>query len=196
MALDPCRDLSPAAWITSAGIPWHQLVTFGPQAFESYAHLRFLPDPDAPGQEEADALVDPDVPGEDDLLGRALTVLGDHTHTPDDEYFCVWDGWGRPPSLKGMPVVAVPHRRYLMFRGTLTDYADWVSPGTAGLAAEGLAPPALIWPADRAWCVARDVDPHYAGIGATRRAVARLVAHPVLDVVPADPTRQQPTYGP
>ena len=93
----------------------------------------------------------PDVPGEDDLLGRALTVLGDHTHTPDDEYFCVWDGWGRPPSLKGMPVVAVPHRRYLMFRGTLTDYADWVSPGTAGLAAEGLPPPAPIWPADRAW---------------------------------------------
>ena len=55
-------------------------------------------------------------------------------------------------------------------------------------------PPAFIWPADRSWCVALDVDPHYAGIGARSEAIARLVAHPALDAVEADPQEQQPSY--
>ena len=52
----------------------------------------------------------------------------------------------------------------------------------------------FIWPADHAWCVAHDVDPHYAGIGASSAAVADLLAQPDLDVVPADPRVEQPYY--
>jgi hypothetical protein len=39
------------------------------------------------------------------------------------------------------------------------------------------------------------VDPHWAGIGGTRHLVSRLVTDPRLDVVPADPTQEQPAYG-
>jgi hypothetical protein len=54
--------------------------------------------------------------------------------------------------------------------------------------------PAFVWPADHAWCFASDVDPHWAGIGADRAVVDRLVADRNLDVVHADPEERQPTY--
>jgi len=55
--------------------------------------------------------------------------------------------------------------------------------------------PAFVWPADQAWCVARDVDPHWAGIGGTAHLLSRLLTDPGLDVVPADPAEEQPAYG-
>jgi hypothetical protein len=53
---------------------------------------------------------------------------------------------------------------------------------------------AFIWPADHAWCVANDVDPHWAGIGADVSATGQLLADPRLDVVAADPRVDQPAY--
>lgn len=194
MPLTPCSDLSPAAWITGSGVPWQQLVTFGPQEFPAYARLRFLPDPTSPGQEEPDTLLAPDSPGENAQLGMALEVLGGYTRTPEDLYFCMWDGWGTPPALQGMPMVTVPERSFFLFRGGLKDFADWDSPRMAGITSFDVPPPAFIWPADHAWCIAFDVDPHYAGMGAATQAIAQLVAHPILDVVPGDPTEQQPHY--
>jgi hypothetical protein len=56
--------------------------------------------------------------------------------------------------------------------------------------------PAFIWPADRAWCVTNDVDPHWAGIAATAAAIDDLLASPALDMVRADPTNpRDPTIG-
>jgi hypothetical protein len=54
--------------------------------------------------------------------------------------------------------------------------------------------PAFIWPADHAWCVADDVDPHWAGIGADVSVVEELLADPPLDVVAADPRQDQPAF--
>jgi len=92
-----------------------------------------------------------------------LDVLARHTATPDDCYFCVWDGWGSG---------VVPERR------------RWSS-RTA---------PTSIWPADHAWCITNDVDPHWAGVGAAPAAIAELVDHARLDVVPADSREDQPCY--
>ena len=54
--------------------------------------------------------------------------------------------------------------------------------------------PAFVWPADHAWCFVSDVDPHWAGIGADRGVIDRLVANTRFDVVRADPEERQPTY--
>ena len=54
--------------------------------------------------------------------------------------------------------------------------------------------PAFVWPADQSWCIANDVDPHWAGIGADTSAIEDLVADPRLDVVVADPEEVQPYY--
>jgi hypothetical protein len=111
--------------------------------------------------------------------------------------------WARAPmSLRKRPrtpMVEVPHRSYYLFRGTVEDAARWRADGRPDeLRVEHvrLHPPelAFVWPADRAWCVAFDVDPHWAGIGATRDAIDALVADENLDAVRADPDAEQPRY--
>lgn len=99
-------------------------------------------------------------------------------------------------SIPPVPKVVVPNRAYWLFRGPLVDVGSWDT-------AEGLpyairldtAEPAFVWPADHAWCFALDVDSHWAGIGAHPPLITKLTSDPRLDVVPADPTQGQPSYG-
>lgn len=90
MTLTFCRDLTAAGWIADSDLPWQQLVCFGPAGFDSYARLRFLPDPVGPGHSESEVDADWRV----DQLSTLLEVLATHTATPDDCYFCVWEGFG------------------------------------------------------------------------------------------------------
>lgn len=223
MALTRCNDLSPADWLTDADRSWEQLVEFGPASFAAYGRLRFLADPAYPGQGEND--VEPLDAGASEVaqLRAVLGVLARHTRTPEDCYFCLWEGflpqvhplgaaWPResrphdPDAVPGItpcstyvtrtdPMVVVPHRAYLLFGGALADLDDTGSaalwPGEPGA---GTSTPAFIWPADRAWCIAADVDPHWAGIGADAAAFDELVADPGLDVVRADPRAVLPRY--
>lgn len=111
--------------------------------------------------------------------------------------------WARAPmsprKRPSTPMVVVPNRRYYLFRGTVEDAARWREDGSSDeLRVEHvrLRPPelAFVWPADRAWCVAFDVVPHFAGIGAAADVVEVLVADPGLDAVAADPDAEQPRY--
>jgi hypothetical protein len=198
MPLAPCTDLSAADWITTSDRPWDQLIEFGPAGFPAYARLRFIPDPAYAGQSENDVEIDEGAPSETDQLRMALEVLARRTTTPDDCYFCLWEGWGlegigAPASRRSL--VVVPHRAYLLFHGSVTDLGERGSatrwPGQPKL---GWSDPAFIWPADHAWCVANDVDPHWAGIGAPASAIEQLIADPRLDVALADPQTDQPRF--
>ena len=202
---------------------WEQLVGFGPEGFPAYARLRFIPDPAYDGQRENDVDVDADAPTEAARLRVALDTLTRHTRPPDDCYFCLLDGWDSdinggdrafiadfqtgtvrrgpriapafPPSLLHGPKVVIPNRAYYLFRGPLSDFGDWGAaeewPGQPRL---HMPNPAFVWPADHAWCIANDVDPHWAGIGADLLAIDQLLADPRLDVVAADPHQDQPAY--
>jgi len=223
-----CTELSAAGWIARSDLPWTQLVCFGPAGFDAYARLRFLPDSVRPGQPEHEAQR-----GERTAqLPTLLEVLATQTTTPQDCYFCVWEGFGaaelvvdddavyiddeaaeasleraaaRPgvarrsadsPLLAQAPKVVVPNRAYWLFRGPLADVGTWdVAQGWPDQQRLADAEPAFVWPADRAWCIANDVDPHYAGIGASSAAIERLLAHPGLDAVLADPQAPQPRYN-
>ncbi|MFP5372124.1 MAG: hypothetical protein ACLGI3_15455, partial [Actinomycetes bacterium] len=99
-----------------------------------------------------------------------------------------------PPAARA-PKVVVPHRAYWLFRGPLAEVGSWdTAQGCPGQCELGAAQPAFVWPADRAWCFAQDVDPHWAGIGGGTPLVDQLVADPLLDVVRADPATEQPLY--
>lgn len=185
MALTPCTDLSAASWIVDGDQPWHTLVGFGPSGLPAYSRLRFLPDPAYQGQSEHDVHLGADVPSETDQLRTVLDTLARYTSTPSQCYFCLWDGWASnsepafPASVLTGPKVMIPHRAYYLFHGALSDFGDWGAaemwPGQPRL---HLPDPAFIWPAERTWCVANDVDPHWAGIGADTSAIDQLVAAP------------------
>lgn len=195
MPLAPSPDVGPATWLTAYPQPWMRLATFGPSTFESYARLRIVPDPTEEGQAEADH--GPPVIEEPELeqLRTLVGALSRWTSTPGDAYHCLWDGWGDVGL--GEPGVRHEPRAYHLFRGPLSQLGEWGVLLGQGRASERV--PAFVWPSDRAWCLAFDVDLHWAGIGASEEAIETIVeelAVPgTLDLVRADPREAQPSYG-
>ena len=88
-------------------------------------------------------------------------------------------------------MLELPHRRFALFRGPITAIDGWEAELGGG---QMIAPPAFVWPADRPWCLAADVDHHWAGIGAEPAAIEALRSASGLDLVDADPTAPQPHY--
>ncbi|WP_211320852.1 hypothetical protein [Arthrobacter livingstonensis] len=191
MMLTPCSDVSDADWLTAAELPCQQLVSFGPSAFPAHSRVRFLPDPAYECLSENDADAE-GVLSETGVLQAVLTVLASHTSTQVDCHFAFWDGWAQ--ELDG-PRVAVPNRSYFLFHGSVAEPLEWDIPSSGRPSPRQWTPdPAFVWAADHAWCVANDVDPHWAGIGAGVGAINGLLADPRLDVVVADPAGEQPSY--
>jgi hypothetical protein len=111
---------------------------------------------------------DPDAsPDEVDQWRALLQLVAAGTEEPDDCCFGLWEGWGFPQSARRWPV-----------------FSEFSRGGA----------PAFVWPADHAWCVAADIDPHWAEIGASAPLIERLSGDPRLDAVEADPTAEQPAY--
>lgn len=189
----PFRQASsaePAAWISA--LTFDEATTFGPPVFESYARLRFIPDPIRVGQSENQIDVAEGHPSDLDQALRAISHLAAHTTTPDCCYVCVWDGYHYGCLPTGTSVVIdLPHRRYVLLEGSLDGLQSWETDGGAG---GPLVPPAFVWPADHAWIFVSDVDPHWAGIGAHPQAIDELLNDRTLDIVAADPSKPQPRY--
>ncbi|WP_201023239.1 hypothetical protein [Serinicoccus chungangensis] len=197
MGMTEVLDLSPARWLLEDLAPWDRLVGFGPSGFEAYARLRLIPDPEHPDQSESARGASKE--GSDlSALRKLLNQLVPHTTTPGHGYFCFWDGYTgavedmdvdcppvRRSVMVGAPLVRVPHREYYLFEGPLEAIHEWGA---------GELLPAFVWPEDRAWCTAADVDQHWVGVGASEPALQGLLASLDLDVVRADPTEPQPFY--
>ncbi len=148
-------------------------------------------------------------------------VLAAHTRTSDDCYLCLWEGIGdlhpavsaspsivatasgergrdrRPPSpppVLDAPKVVVHDRKFLLFQGPLAGARDWGAADMWPGHSRGYLPAAFLRPADHAWCVAHDIDPHWAGIGADADVVDQHVAEARLDGVSADPSDEQSSF--
>ena len=203
MPLTICSDLSPADWIVTSDVPWERLVWFGPPGFAAYARVRFIPDPTRPGQREDEADLDAS-PGEVEQWRALIKVLADETADPSDCYFGLWEGWPLSESARRWPTFGVPRgarfaaRSFFLFHGALSEAEIWGQPAVAGIWGRPEfslgGTPAFVWPSDHTWCVAADVDPHWAGVGGTARTIERLITDPRLDAVAADPDGEQPAY--
>ena len=181
-----CTDLAATDWLVDQDLPWYQLAGRGPIGFPKYARLRFIPDPSFPDQKSNDVDFDQTGPEEKVLIGFALDVLSSYTTTPDECYFCMWTGWGSAVG-DDVPRFEIPNRDYWLFRGTLADYADWSVENSVRWPWGSSPDPAFIWPADHAWCITNDVDPHFAIIAAPDEAIIRIVADSRIDAVLDDP---------
>ena len=168
-------------------------MTIGPAGFAAHARVRFIPDPTHPGQREHEVELDA-LPDETEQWRALLHLLASDTAHPDDYYFGLWDGWGFPEPARRWPTLA---RSYFLFHGSLSKAEIWGSSAQAGIWGPEFSrggTPAFVWPSDHAWCVAADVDPHWAGIGASVPTIERLIADRRIDAVEADPTEDQPAY--
>lgn len=144
------------------------------------------------------------------VLADVLEVLAGGTVDPGDCYHAVWDGWGwlhgggatsfayhpsdprrfrPPPSPPALPEEALagprlshPHRDYLLFHGPLRAAlsighqvtADWRLPQS----------PSLLWPADRSWLLATEIDFDSTLVGGSTELVAELLQATRLEAWP------------
>ena len=126
-----------------------------------------------------------------------IELLRAHTDTPAGCLFCMWDGWGWdtamyvalpgeppipvpdpvPPEVRYGPRVRLPGRDYLLYTGPVD--AALAFAGTPGQT------PNLWWPADRAWCVASDIDLCWSYVGGSAELIGELTEEPRLEAVPA-----------
>lgn len=179
-----------ADWLLATGLD----LVLGPAGYDAYARLPLLPDPAAPGQAEANAPDWPDqYPRRLDLLVDAVDALTQHTASPEDACFLVWnsgvsDVWR---AKRAGARVAIPHRTpSFLAEGSLADLPEW----HRALDLDDYDAPSFIWPQDRAWCLTFDVDPHFATAAGSPAAVETLLAVPRLHAVRAAPGEPPPFY--
>ncbi|MCD9198982.1 hypothetical protein [Aeromicrobium wangtongii] len=177
MSLTPLTDVSAADWFVDAPADQWTKICLGPPGYAAYARLHLVPADD----EDADD-------GDIDLTrftAEALRrILPRYTATPDDCFFGQWEGSGweppTPPALQTFPSAPetpgeLPWRRYHLYSGSLQDSAGW----------DGGDPAHLMWPADRAWFVAKDVDPDWVAVAGSHELIDQILAEPTLAAAPS-----------
>lgn len=113
------------------------------------------------------------------LIDVLVEHLGMATTTPGSCYFALWDGHGGTVVHDDLETTLhLLHRNYHVFAGPVeaarTSYADVSFVHQSAN---------LWWPADRAWCVATEVDFAWTYVGGTRALIDALLADPRLDAV-------------
>jgi hypothetical protein len=108
------------------------------------------------------------------------------TATPDECWFCVWDGFGwdhaSVSAVRAGPRVRLPNREYLLYQGPAADVT-----ATAGIHDSRGQCANLWWPADRAWCVASEIDLPWTYAGGPRGLIDAILADDRIEALPAEP---------
>ncbi|MCV2393598.1 hypothetical protein OEB99_04690 [Actinotalea sp. M2MS4P-6] len=94
------------------------------------------------------------------------------------------------PDVLAAPRLELPGRSYLLFRGTIADVPAVLDPdgpwSTPGFGSWGQTPN-LLWPVDRSWCLATEIDLDSTVIGGPARLIEAVLAHPALEALPLPP---------
>jgi hypothetical protein len=94
--------------------------------------------------------------------------------------YALWEGYN---CVTGMPTIAKlkAGRNYFLFEGQLVGLGTSLCVGTWQSAN-------LVWPEDRTWCLASDVDLMSSYLGGSQTVVNALLANPALEACPIYPT--------
>ena len=111
-----------------------------------------------------------------------MNVLREFTSTPDQCFFCLWEGYGNIDTrlYKASARVKTPGRDYLLFRGPL----DAVMPFLNRVDGFWGHSPNIWWPEDHAWCVATDIDLFDTYVGGSRECIKAILSNPDLEALP------------
>jgi hypothetical protein len=139
-------------------------------------------------------------------------LLRPWTTTPDECWFCLWDGYGwdnvqvvfaTPIEGDGQPEppgesrdrvpdpIPAAVRQGPRVQLPNRDYLLYRGPVEAAVATVGLASdeqtPNLWWPEDRAWCVATEIDLPWTYVGGHSGLIDRLVSNDRIEALPVGP---------
>ena len=127
---------------------------------------------------------------------RLCSILAGQTSTPDNCWFCLWDGYGYledvlPNAVRTGPRVHLPQRDYMLFEGELETATEPHAPFGYSVG-HSFYPqsPNLFWPHDHMWCVASEIDLYCTLVAGSETLVNALLADPALEawrVEPDDP---------
>ncbi len=134
-------------------------------------------------------------------------ILRHWTTTPQQCWFCVWDGYGWdrtvylfisdgasavkpgsgrrpdpvPAHVRDGRRVELPYRDYLLYRGPVEAALATVGLGVGHQVAN------LWWPQDRAWFVASEIDLAWTYVGGPAGLIGQLLADTRIEALPAAP---------
>jgi hypothetical protein len=86
------------------------------------------------------------------------------------------------------PRITIPNRTFLLFRGPLNDVGQWGAADLFPGHPRQLNSPNLMWPADRSWFVATEIDLPWTGIAGSPELMSDLLGDPALDTESTQPT--------
>jgi hypothetical protein len=101
------------------------------------------------------------------------------TRTPDDCWFCVWEGFGGMDDQGVDERVELSARSYLLARGSIDEALPSV------LDAPWDQSPNLSWPSDRSWFVVTEIDYAWTYVAGSHALIEALLDEPRLEVLPA-----------
>jgi hypothetical protein len=133
------------------------------------------------------------------FIPDALALIEDlvvHTTTPQDCYFCLWNGYaaggaamyvkeGTPPVERARPappprLVELPNRDYELFEASLASLVIMLN-------GRDQQTPNLWWPADQSWCVASEIDLQWTYVGGSSELIDQLLADERLETLVTSP---------
>ena len=170
----PAANADAAEWLLGSEVDWWDLVRYGPPGFDVYLRIAL-----SAGCDGADPMAE--APG----VRKALAALAGCTSTPNTAYVAIWEGWTSRGSRPEAPRLPIPNRGMLLFTGPLERVRDapalaWH--GSAAGAGEGQEPH-LVWPEDRAWCLACEVDEEIEFTVGCSGSAARVLAEALPSAV-------------
>jgi hypothetical protein len=186
------RVLHPARTVSNTSVRWETVAHWSGRTVHSLAQWEALSRPLGDLAAPPPFVYPPNTGG---LRGVQLAafcgVLAAHTASRDDCYIGVWHGYGwrfDRSDLASWFELRLDQRTFLVRRGSIETARE-----VGWRHADGTfvpEPPTIIWPADRAWFIASDVDLDSTYLGGSRDLIDALVADPRLEaweVGAADP---------
>ncbi len=109
-------------------------------------------------------------------LTQVVQVLAEHTSTPDDCRFAVWEGNTSLDDIRATtPTAVINGDNYFLLRG----------PGARATLSYRALSPHIWWPADHSWCMVAHFDFPCVYLGGNRQTVDAVLAIPEIEAWPA-----------
>lgn len=120
-------------------------------------------------------------------------ILAPATQASASCWFGVWEGLGYfTDQDRAGASISTPQRRWLLLRGTLRDMLASFDPYPLDDHSQS---PNLVWPHDRAWCLATEIDAEVTLVAGARALIDTIVACPDLEASEVDADNHLPWFG-